>query len=263
MSYLYRTGNGRNNIAFTNTANSSTKYLRRLGSGRTNINWYTIPAGSTYNILQRNGTGRNNVLWSNLNIPKPVGEPTSSTNITSGIRLKWDQYTSSDGNRYGTYYVVHCRVELATIMSQLGASSTSKYPYININLRADTNTTLTKAEWTSDSESGGTSSSYKSSKIRVDSGTGNMAHWSATDHSGFNNANKATVYFGSNWITFHITSKNFIGNYGTTATEMTYSEYKSNIDFNTCKGSTASETSRNVAAKFDGYYCKIVFSTTW
>ena len=40
MSYLYRTGNGRNNIAFTNTANSSTKYLRRLGSGRTNINWY-------------------------------------------------------------------------------------------------------------------------------------------------------------------------------------------------------------------------------
>ena len=71
MSYLYRTGNSRNNIAFTNTANSSTKYLRRLGSGRTNINWYTIPQGSTYNILQRNGTGRNNILWSNLNIPIP------------------------------------------------------------------------------------------------------------------------------------------------------------------------------------------------
>ena len=68
MSYLYRSGTGRNNIAFTNTANSSTKYLRRLGSGRTNINWYTIPAGSTYNILQRNGTGRNNILWSNLKI---------------------------------------------------------------------------------------------------------------------------------------------------------------------------------------------------
>ena len=65
MSYLYRSGTGRNNIAFTNTANSSTKYLRRLGSGRTNINWYTIPQGSTYNILNRTGTGRNNIAWAN------------------------------------------------------------------------------------------------------------------------------------------------------------------------------------------------------
>ena len=70
MSYLYRTGNGRNNIAFTTTANSSTKYLRRLGSGRTNINWYTIPQGSTYNILQRNGTSRNDILWAELKIYK-------------------------------------------------------------------------------------------------------------------------------------------------------------------------------------------------
>ena len=71
MSYLYRTGNGRNNIAFTTTVNSSTKYLRRLGSGRTNINWYTIPAGSTYNILNRTGTGRNNIAWGNLYVPVP------------------------------------------------------------------------------------------------------------------------------------------------------------------------------------------------
>ena len=84
MSYLYRTGNSRNNITFTTTANSSTKYLRRLGSGRTNINWYTIPQGSTYNILQRNGTGRNNILWSNLNIPKPAGSLETSSNLPSG-----------------------------------------------------------------------------------------------------------------------------------------------------------------------------------
>ena len=71
MSYLYRTGNSRNNIAFTNTANSSTKYLRRTGTGRTNITWTTIPTGSTYNILQRNGTGRNNIAWGNLYIPIP------------------------------------------------------------------------------------------------------------------------------------------------------------------------------------------------
>ena len=68
MSYLYRSGTGRNNIAFTNTANSSTKYLRRTASSRNSIVWTTIPSGSTYNILQRNGTGRNNILWSNLKI---------------------------------------------------------------------------------------------------------------------------------------------------------------------------------------------------
>ena len=68
MSYLYRTGNGRNNIAFTTTANSSTRYLRRTASSRTSIVWTTIPNGSTYNILQRNGTGRNNILWANLKI---------------------------------------------------------------------------------------------------------------------------------------------------------------------------------------------------
>ena len=83
MSYLYRTGNGRNNIAYTTTANSSTKYLRRLGSGRTNITWTTIPAGSTYNILNRNGTGRNNILWANLKIANP-GDPQYSTDISGG-----------------------------------------------------------------------------------------------------------------------------------------------------------------------------------
>ena len=83
MSYLYRTGNSRNNIAFTNTANSSTKYLRRTASSRTSIVWTTIPQGSTYNILQRNGTGRNNILWANLTIASP-GDPQYSTDISGG-----------------------------------------------------------------------------------------------------------------------------------------------------------------------------------
>ena len=80
MSYLYRTGNSRNNIAYTNTANSSTKYLRRTSTGRNNIAWTTIPQGSTYNILQRNGTGRNNILWSNLKIASP-GDPVTTSDI--------------------------------------------------------------------------------------------------------------------------------------------------------------------------------------
>ena len=70
MSYLIRTGNSRNNIYWSTTANSSTKYLRRLSSGRNNVAWYTIPVGSKYNILQRNGTSRNDILWAELEIYK-------------------------------------------------------------------------------------------------------------------------------------------------------------------------------------------------
>ena len=76
MSYLYRTGTGRNNIGYTTTVNSSTKYLRRTSTGRNNIAWSTIPAGSTYNILNRTGTSRNNIAWGNLNIPVPKGSQT-------------------------------------------------------------------------------------------------------------------------------------------------------------------------------------------
>ena len=103
MSYLYRSGNGRNNIAYTNTANSSTKYLRRLGSGRTNINWYTIPQGSTYNILQRNGTGRNNILWSNLKI----GPDLSANGIKNNMHIITITLTDAVGheqNDWATMY---------------------------------------------------------------------------------------------------------------------------------------------------------------
>ena len=82
MSYLYRTGNGRNNIAYTTTISTATKYLRRTSTGRNNITWTTIPAGPTYNILQRNGTGRNNILWANLTMPVPSGSKTFTSSGT-------------------------------------------------------------------------------------------------------------------------------------------------------------------------------------
>ena len=94
MSYLYRTGNGRNNIAFTNTANSSTKYLRRTSTSRNSIIWTTIPNGSTYNILQRNGTGRNNILWSNLKI----GPDTSATALQNNMHIKAKGADDGHGN---------------------------------------------------------------------------------------------------------------------------------------------------------------------
>ena len=96
MSYLYRTGNGRNNIAFTNTANSSTRYLRRTSTGRNNIAWTTIPQGSTYNILQRNGTGRNNILWSNLKI----GPDLSANAIKNNMHVTYEYAMAPTGNEH-------------------------------------------------------------------------------------------------------------------------------------------------------------------
>ena len=101
MSYLYRTGNSRNNIAFTNTANSSIRYLRRLGSGRTNINWYTIPQGSTYNILNRTGTGRNNIAWANLKIAGST-DPITQSNISGNFVLR-DPYGSVKTDMFDIY----------------------------------------------------------------------------------------------------------------------------------------------------------------
>ena len=94
MSYLVRTGTGRNNISWSTTANSSTKYLRRTSTGRNNIAWTTIPSGSTYNILQRNGTGRNNVLWSNLKI----GPDLSANAIKNNMHVIYEYDMDSSGN---------------------------------------------------------------------------------------------------------------------------------------------------------------------
>ena len=67
MLYLYRTGNGRNNIAFRSTPNPPYSILQRTGTGRNNIKWLSkLQANGSYNILQRNGNGRNNILWSNI-----------------------------------------------------------------------------------------------------------------------------------------------------------------------------------------------------
>ena len=89
MSYLIRTGTGRNNISWSTTANSSTRYLRRTSSGRNNIAWTTIPQGSTYNILQRNGTGRNNILWSNLKIGPDLSANAIKNNMHITLSNWW------------------------------------------------------------------------------------------------------------------------------------------------------------------------------
>ena len=133
MSYLYRTGNGRNNIAFTTTANSSTKYLRRLGSGRTNINWYTIPQGSTYNILQRNGTGRNNILWSNLKIAGP-NDPITQSNISGNFTLSSSanpHITIKEGTSNNGIWGFTKNTTVSTTLSNMTYSAPSSTVYPN------------------------------------------------------------------------------------------------------------------------------------
>ena len=65
MSYLIRTGNGRNNIAWGGSTSTKAKYLRRTGTGRTNISWIDISSNGTYNVLERTGNSRNNIRWYN------------------------------------------------------------------------------------------------------------------------------------------------------------------------------------------------------
>ena len=65
MSLLYRTGSGRNNIAWGGGTTAAATYLRRISNGRNDINYISISTSGTYNILNRTSTGRNNISWIN------------------------------------------------------------------------------------------------------------------------------------------------------------------------------------------------------
>ena len=65
MSYLTRTGTGRNNIKWGGGKSTKAKYLRRTGTSRNSISWIDINSNGTYNVLERTSTGRNNIRWYN------------------------------------------------------------------------------------------------------------------------------------------------------------------------------------------------------
>ena len=66
MSYLIRTGTSRNSISFGGSNTTSNNYLRRMSTGRNNIQWYTISTNGTYNILERYNNTRNGIRWNNI-----------------------------------------------------------------------------------------------------------------------------------------------------------------------------------------------------
>ena len=65
MSYLSRTGNSRNDIAFTDVVDQTTRYLNRTIMAQLNaIRWFAYDDISDYaNVLKRDGEGRNDLAW--------------------------------------------------------------------------------------------------------------------------------------------------------------------------------------------------------
>ena len=245
MSYLYRSGNGRNNIAYTNTANSSTKYLRRLGSGRTNINWYTISAGSTYNILQRNGTSRNNILWANLNIPKPVGQPASSSNVS----LIFAAFAASSVVTTGTLYLPFkstdgrygVRIVLNSNEGDNGISGTGTINTTNRNL-----VLINGAE--------GVYNPTYTGNLSCSGGDEGANLWNLP------NVKKITIWQGNEYITFHttITVELIVNRF---QSDITYSEYKTNISLSL--SGTGIQQRNQLEDYFNGKSRTITFSNTW
>ena len=114
MSYLQRTGTGRNNISWTNTSSNTIKYLHRTGTGRNNIKWSTISTSA--NILQRTGTSRNNIKWSTLTVMTEEGSLAKNTLLpvlqkaNGEIGYPFGSYrnygTKGTVSDHGTYFVI-------------------------------------------------------------------------------------------------------------------------------------------------------------
>ena len=255
MSYLYRTGNGRNNIAFTTTANSSTKYLRRTSTGRNNIAWTTIPQGSTYNILQRNGTGRNNILWSNLNIPKPVGEPASTSNVEMIFIGADGSSVLSDGDILLPFIPANndtsrgfgCRITLGSDRYANGLNIRESLNTLEKNLVIGTGATRVGAF---------------SVPIPASSYSGTMGCWG--DDMGANlwnmqNVKKITIWQGSEYITFHTTITVSLGL--SFSAKILYTDYKTNMSFST-SGEAITQINQ-IVSHFNGKNRTITFSNTW
>lgn len=106
MSWLRRTGTGRNNIAWGGGATTSGQYLRRISTGRNNISYINISTSGTYNLLERTSTGRNNIRWNNLTFnfgPNLSGYPLYSLYYGSGNYNPYN-ITWYSGSTFGRFF---------------------------------------------------------------------------------------------------------------------------------------------------------------
>ena len=80
-----RTGTGRNNIEWGGGSTTSGQYLRRISTGRNDINYINISSNGTYNILERIDTSINSIRWNNLTFSlftEHINTYTSSTTVS-------------------------------------------------------------------------------------------------------------------------------------------------------------------------------------
>ena len=66
MSWLMRTGTGRNNVSYGGGSTTKGQYLKRTANGRNNISYISISSNGTHKLLERYNTTRNGVRWNNL-----------------------------------------------------------------------------------------------------------------------------------------------------------------------------------------------------
>lgn len=117
MSLLYRTGNGRNDIAWGGGATSAATYLQRWGGGRNDCGYVWIGSNGTWNLLNRWGGGRNDINWGNV-----------SFNFASGLQL----FTLNTIDR-GWGYTYNVEFRTITKMNYLTFSQSNLQPTAFMN----------------------------------------------------------------------------------------------------------------------------------
>ena len=106
MSLLRRTGTSRNNIEWYSSTNSSGQYLQRISTNRNDISFIQISSNGTYNLLNRISNGINDIQWKNTtfsfsgNLTK-VGSLIQEL-LNCEYTTSWIMFTSERADRYHT-----------------------------------------------------------------------------------------------------------------------------------------------------------------
>lgn len=131
MSWLMRTGTGRNNVSYGGGSTTKGQYLKRTANGRNDISYINIQSNGTHKLLERTATSINSIRWNNITFnfsefaKYPVrkivlgsGSSYSDINtysvteyISNGYNVKHTGQASSSADtgttKNGTYFSLH------------------------------------------------------------------------------------------------------------------------------------------------------------
>ena len=143
MSYLYRNGNGRNNIVWGGGTATSANYLRRTSSGRNDIQWYIISTSGTYNILERTSSGRNNIRWYNTTFNFKTEMEINVDNFFNYINTATDYFMLRPAtNDYFGYYGSYIKYDSYYVFTESSRDSSIRgsggYGVIGIHAKSST-----------------------------------------------------------------------------------------------------------------------------